>query len=284
MARGRSWVPIDDLEQEAAVRLLRITYDENGYDRSRFVATNAAQAMIDWLRTWTHYKRNHQVLFVSGDALPEIGTDAEWDAIDARLDLDRRLRRFPRRTQEALRLRYIEELSCADCAKALGVTEAGYFWILKHGSDRPMHSEQSFVPVAHVPKARGRSPDELYALVDDMPEFLRSLPPTWSQDVTDWLEGEQMDSIAKRHGVQLQTVRSNVWRAFVRAREGPSHPFPWEAPRERRQITRAAEGVLGFRRHGAVACGPVRVAAGNSGPLSFAGTHEGTPHVATDGL
>lgn len=227
---GRArWIPREDLVQEAAIRLWRSDYDPMRCERGAFVASVAKLAMLDWLRSFRGRRAGSKMVrrptYCDPDHLPERGISEAWEAIDARLDAARYLRRYPRRTREALRLRYLEGLTAQECARRMGVTKAGYFWILRVGSDRPMNepilAEPLFVDAntTKPPKRSTRKPDELRALVPDMPAFLASLPPVTREDVRDWLGGESVEAIAKRHGVRVPTVRNNVWRAFVRALE-----------------------------------------------------------------
>lgn len=110
------WGHAEDLLQTALAKTYlhweRISGGENpeGYVRRVLVTTHASW----WRRRWRGE--------LPHDVLPESAATEEWSDVDARGALHDALARLPRRQRAVIVLRYHEDMTEADVARALGIS------------------------------------------------------------------------------------------------------------------------------------------------------------------
>lgn len=226
---GRArWIPRDDLEQEAAIRLWHCAFDQPQSNRNGFVAVVAKRAMLDWLRTFRGKplgttRRTH---YVCMSDLAGVTYEESWSAIDALLDnptnLRRALRCVPKRARRLLWLHFIHGLTTADVEKRLGLAPQTYHYFLRE-TPKParqvvkIHKKKYAVDLS-VRRPWPKTPDELRSIIQDIPAFLESLPPAPRADTTAWLSGMSIEDIARLARVKPATVKNSIGKAISRAR------------------------------------------------------------------
>lgn len=228
---ARSSFDRDDLVQEAAIRLWRETHDPARSPREAFVAFVARCAMRDYLRVLTRSRslEHRRTTFVDVSELPEPATHDNIDAIDARMDWRRAMRRVPKRARKAVMMRFLRGMEIADVEQRLSLAPQTYHYFLREDASMrvpagpwspPRAKLPQRDPATWVPRAKpsDHTPEKLRALVPDMPAFLASLSPVRRGDITSWLAGQSVEAIAKRYGVTTNAVRGSIYRAFERAR------------------------------------------------------------------